>query len=316
MNSKNAKFRLIFWSIVTVLLVSFLSNSLHTRNKLKSINFMEIKKDYSKKLEKINEYTVNGDKLESINIDLADDDIIFKYSEDKNIKIVESSNYKIDEDEGLQISEESKSTKIYRDKTIDTNDIMDLNGRLKKVEIYLPKEYNGKLDIKNQVGSIYISNKLDIDTLNISQQVGDLYIEDSIICNNFKATLRTGDIDIQNLKTGEYNIDLSVGNIDIVGISGEGKIKVGTGDIECGIDKIDGDISIVSKVGDVDLYLDNNLSFNLDARCSIGEIDNNFNANMKSEKEDDKEIITSIGNNPKFTIDVDSSVGDLNIDNK
>ena len=313
MGRKNAKFRLAMWSVVTVVLISLFVGGLSSSYGLYNIfNVVQIG-THSKKLSKTNEWIIKADGLQDINVDLTVDDIIIRTSGDKDIKIVESSNYKLSEKEELKISENSKSVSIYRDNKV-LGGLSFGQNKLRRIDIYIPENYKESLSVNNNVGNIDVLSNLDLDQFVISQNVGDLNVEGDISCNNFTAKSSTGNIDVGIVNTKEYEIKSSVGDIDLRGLSGKGTIKAATGDINCGIDRIDGDISIDSKVGDVEVSVVDGLSFELDAKCSVGDINSDFP--VTTSKKDGKEVMSSIGENISSTMKIRSDIGDIDINRK
>lgn len=296
MSRRNAKFRLIIWSIITVMLVSLFVGGISLKNR--------------DDLSKTNEWTVNTDSLKDIKINLTQDDLVIKTTKEKDIKIVESSNYEISKREQLKISEESNSLNIYRDnKTLGWISF----GRFKSrsIEIYIPEAYKENLIVNNNAGEVDVLSNLNLDYFEIYQNVGNLNIEGNISCNKFFAKLDVGSMDSKIINTKEYNIKASVGAIDIEGLSGKGSVNSSVGEIRCTIDKIDGNIDIKSSVGEVDLYISENLSFDIDAKSNVGEVDSYFQENI-----DGKRIKSSVGTDISGTIKVRSDVGDININKK
>ncbi|MGX4599188.1 DUF4097 family beta strand repeat-containing protein [Faecalimicrobium sp. JNUCC 81] len=296
MSRKNAKFRIVIWSIITVVLIGLFVGGISLRNE--------------DNLSKTNEWTVKVDNLKDININLTRDDLVIKTTKDKNIKIVESSNYEISEREQLKVSEESNSLNIYRDNKM-LGWISFGRSKLRRIEIYIPENYKENLIVNNNVGDIDVLSNLNLENFEIYQNVGDLNIEEDISCNSFYGKLDVGNIDSRIINTKEYNIKASVGDIDIKGLSGKGSIKSNVGDIRCEIDKIDGNIDIKSNVGDVEVYISENSSFDIDAKSNVGDVDSNFPANI-----DSKTLKSSIGTDISGTIKVKSNVGDININKK
>ncbi|WP_042272777.1 DUF4097 family beta strand repeat-containing protein [[Clostridium] dakarense] len=296
MGSKNAKLRLVIWSIITVILISLFVGGISLRN--------------GDNLGKTNEWTVKSDSLKNIKINLTRDDLVIKTTKDKDIKIVESSNYKINKREQLNISEENNSLNIYRDNKM-LEWISFGRFKLRRIEIYIPENYKENLIVNNHVGDIDVLSNLNLENFEIYQNVGDLNIEGDISCNSLSAKLDVGNIDSRIINTKEYKFKASVGDIDIKGISGKGSIKSNVGDVRCEVDKIGGNIDIKSNVGDVDLYISENLSFDLDAKSNVGEVDSNFQANI-----DGKRMKSSVGTDISGTVKVKSDVGDISINKK
>lgn len=316
MGRKNAKFRLAIWSVVTVVLISLFVGGLSSRHNAYGIfNVIQIGGigNSSKNLNKINEWTIKTDNLKDIRVDLTVDDVVIRTTEEKDMKIVESSNYKLSEKEKLKISEESKDVKIYRNHDI-LSGLSFGRNKTRRLDIYIPETYKANLSVDNNVGDIDVLSNLNLDQFNISLDVGDLSIEGDISCNNFSAKSSTGNIEASIINTKQYDIKSSVGDIDFTGLSGKGTIKASTGDINCGIDRIDGNINIDSKVGDVEVRVADGLSFELDAKCSVGDLDSDFP--ITTSKKDGKEVMASVGENGSSIMKIRADIGDIDISKK
>lgn len=310
MRNKNSKFRLVIWSVVTLILISLFVGSIKSNTRFLNIfNLIQIR-DNNSYIGKSNEYTVESANLENININLTQDDIILKTTTDKDIKIVESSNYKISENEKLKISEQSKSIDIYRN-----NEILDWisfgNLESRRIEIYIPENYKENLSLNNNVGDVDILSDLNLKSFKVSQDVGDLNIKGNINCNDFSSKSSTGSIKAKIINTKKYTFKASIGDIDIEGISGKGTIKSSTGDISCGIDKIDGNINVISKVGDIDLYIEESLRFDINTNHKVGEIKSDFPVILSNK--DNKEVMSYNQEDTLNTLTLENEVGDISI---
>lgn len=319
MNKKNARNRLIVWSIIAVMLLGVFFNSMSSRNGFYNMfGFINMGRDdrdfdYNHKLDKINEWSVDANNISDINIDLTVDDVLIQTTDEKDIKIIEKSNYKLNKNEYLQVSDDNKVLDIYRDSKFlaKINNISFFNNKIRAVEIYIPKEYYSNLLVKNDVGDIKILSNLNLKNISINQHVGEVSIREDINCDKFTSKSDTGNIEGKNINAKEYNIKAAIGDIDFKGISGKGRVESNVGDINCEIDKIDGNIDIKSNVGDVDLYIKESLSFGLDAKSNVGDIDSNFQfTNYNKEK---RELKANIGENTSNTIKIKSDVGDISI---
>lgn len=243
----------------------------------------------STKLTEENQYASKLDNIKSIKLDVTVDDINIEESNDKEIKIIEKSNYKLEESEKLQINKKGDKLEISRN---DKNFIIGRNNINRKLEIYLPKDYNQSLSLKNNVGDININSDLKLDKLNISQNVGDLELESNIKCNTFDFENSTGDIDVKS-------------------ITGNGDIEAKVGNIECYLESITGDVSIETATGDIDVLVNKDSSFILDSKYSVGDLDTNIKLDNSQNKE--KSLSGSYGKNAKHTLKLKTNVGDMSI---
>lgn len=313
MSKKNAKIRIVLWSLVAIILSMFLFDNIFSRKNHFSISpfkFFSINisnNDGSNNLKHIQEYTANINNASDIEFNLGVDEIIIKSTSEDKIKIIEKSNYKLEKDEKLKISDGNKVVNISREgKKINVGE-----NRYRYLEVYLPESYGKNLSIKSSVGDVVIENGLNLGRLSINQGVGDLKIKGEMSLNELIASSNTGDMNIGKLNTESYDIKGKIGDISIKSIAGKGNIKVTTGEISCGIESMSGDVYISSKTGDVDLDVKNNLNCNLDAKCKVGDIDIDIKLNDYNGSKNNVNAV--IGEKANYNLKVDSSVGDIEI---
>lgn len=283
-------FPIVLWGIVLVFLVAILINGTLYRKMPSFLIFSSFKNSEIKStsLKYTNEYEIDILDSENIEFDLTVDEIILEYYEGNTIKITEKSNYELEKNEMLQIDRKSNSLIISRD---DEKFNVSRNNINRLLQIYLPREYNGKLEVSNNVGDININSELILDELNIKQNVGDL--------------------NISAIDTNIYKIENNVGDIEIEDISGCGEIRSDVGNIKCGIDLIKGDIKINANTGDIKVSVDSNISFNLEVNYGIGDFKSNLQLNNCSQR--DKEVKGSYGNNPKYELELKANIGDIKV---
>lgn len=159
------------------------------------------------------------------------------------------------------------------------------NVKVAKVEIYLPKNYEGKLNLKNKYGDITVEN-LPSAIADIEAKCGDIGIES---LKKIDITANYGDIDIGNAQ--EATIKADCGDVKIETL-GRGKIDTSLGDIK--ISKVTEKVDIDESCGNINigsLYINKNSTI----RNSLGDI--------------------KIGDTNEIYIDAKTSLGDLEIEN-
>ncbi|MGL5313665.1 MAG: DUF4097 family beta strand repeat-containing protein [Peptostreptococcaceae bacterium] len=294
--------------VLIVFLVGVLFNNTNRGISVGNFSFINIG---NTKLTEEDKYNASLENVKTIKLETTVDDIIIEEGNEKDIQIIEKSNYKLDENEKLKISNNDDTLEIVRnDKKIIASKI-NINRRL---EIYLPKDYNGTLLLDNNVGDIKINCDLKLDKLSISQDVGDLKLSSNIECTNFNSKNNVGDTKIENLVCEEYSIKTSTGDIDINGIAGFGKIDGKIGNVDCTLNKISGDISITATTGDVDILVSGSESFILDSKSNVGDIETNIN--LDNCKTSQKSLSGSYGKDATYNMIVETNVGDIKIDTK
>lgn len=216
----------------------------------------------------------------------------------ENIKIItKSSNIEI-----KQNDTDNVKVKIYGDKKETSVDVNNntlnikssekkcigfcFNITIAKIEIYLPSNYSGSIDITNNYGDI-ILEKFNNLTLN--------------------AKLDAGDIIADSLYYGKINN--SYGNIKINGNSKKLDIKQNCGDIEVNV--VD-NIKVKNSYGDIEIKEINEY---LDAKADCGDIEiNSLNLKENSNIYNDYGDI-EIGKTNEIYINAKTNLGDTKVRN-
>ncbi|WP_282192383.1 DUF4097 family beta strand repeat-containing protein [Romboutsia ilealis] len=320
MRNSNSKLRIVIWSVITVVLIGLLINCTSNSkfyifdrlsNRIDVRSFGIFKHLSQGEIKEINEYKSNIDDIKEIKFDLSIDTVIVSESNEKYVKIIEKSNYKLENDEKLKVSKNGNTIEVSRN---EINVRKKFNNIYRTVEIYLPKDYRNNLVLNNELGDVYIESPFNLEKLEINQNTGDLNINFNIVCNEFISHVATGDIDIANIYVTKYYIQTNVGDIDIKRLNGFGDIRSNIGDIECNINEIGGDIYIESNTGDVDIFLNKDCNFNLNAKYNIGDFDTDLE--FGDFKQNKKNIIAKVGDNPFNNINIKCNIGDLEINSK
>ena len=159
------------------------------------------------------------------------------------------------------------------------------NQKSAQIEIYLPEEFSGKMDIKNDYGNISIDEFLKAN-IAINEECGDVEIQGG---NIVKVDNNYGDIEIEKASVSTINEDC--GDV-IISKTNDATVKNSYGDI---------------KIKEITNYL------HLENDCGDIEI-SNINLNKNSYIKDDYGDI-KIGNTNELFIDAETDLGDINIKN-
>ena len=174
-------------------------------------------------------------------------------------------------------------------KTSDKNCIgFCFNKKSAKIEIYLPENYNGNIDIKNDYGDIFIDEFLNAfidikedcgnveivggNIIEVENNYGDIEIRKANIASIFEDC---GDVDISNVN--EVTAKNSYGDINIKSVEGYLHLENDCGDIE--IDNINLKKNSYIKDDFGDIEIENTNKIFIDAKTDLGsiEIKNNYN---------------------------------------
>lgn len=237
--------------------------------------------------------------FEEINIDSTFSEIYIKESNDSNIRILIYGNK-----DKINIIDDKLILKInIKDKC----NFFCINKLANKVEIYLPKEYDKKINISNNLGNIEIEEFLNAN-INIKEDYGDVFIRGG---NNIDVDNSLGDIKIEQAK--KTTVNASAGDVEI-GIVEDVIVHNSLGDIR--VDEVTNYLNLTNNCGDIkvkklninkdsfinsdlgDVKINNTNEIYIDAKTSLGDvkIDNNYN---KSD----------------ITLKITNNLGDIKVDN-
>lgn len=203
----------------------------------------------------------------------------------------------------IEGEEEIIRVKIYGDKDytkIDTNNQtlkissegkkcfgICFNRTISKIEVYLPKEFNKKIQIDNDYGDIEVGHFINAD-ININEDCGDVFVQTGkvITIQNQYGDIKIDkavEVDVQasagDIKIGEVETivaDNNYGDVSIKNVLGYMNITVDCGEVK--IDQIDlkKNSSIVNRFGDIKINSTNEIY--IDAKTDLGdnEIKHNY----------------------------------------
>ena len=206
-------------------------------DKIASIN---LNYKVSKRIISDEEYDINFDKL---NVITDASKIEIKNADSDKVRVVVYSNkdnLKIKKEDNLSINiNNMKKCKLFC-----------INVTIPRVVIYLPNDFNNKINIENKLGDIEIDN---INKVNIKNKLGDIKI-DSVD----NATINNDLGDIQINKVNKYL-----------------KIKENMGDVKITKINLTKDSTIYNELGDIKIGNTNEIY--IDATVDLGDIKINNN---------------------------------------
>jgi lia operon protein LiaG len=162
-----------------------------------------------------------------------------------------------------------------------------------RVEIYLPESYRSEVNIKTTDGKIDVPNEISGVNLRFNSKDGDITVS-TVTAEMIDIKSSDGDITINaimaemiNLKSSDGNIrceyingnvsaESSDGKIELVSANGRVNAKTSDGSIRCTVKDNVGNISLISRDGNVQLNLPEDLVFRFSARTSDGRLSTPF----------------------------------------
>lgn len=243
---------------------------------------------------------VYSDDINNLNLDVREALVSIKRSNDENIRVKIYSEY---ENTSVNVSNNSLNI-VSNNKPCK---FICFNYRSTKIEIYLNKDYEFNMDIKNNYGDVLI-DEFDNAYMNIKLDCGDLEIKsakEAVIVNKY------GDIDVGKIL--KANIKADAGDINI-NEAQELVVNNNYGDIN--IKDINGYLDILDNCGDIEidnLILSKNSKIKNDyGDIKIGET-NQIYIDAKSNLGDVK--ISNNYRKSNIVLDIKNSCGDIEIDN-
>ena len=298
MKNKTIKIVLIiFLSLLVIALGSFLTIVLTNKNyKLGYLNLFSPKSSNQLVFNKQYDVVFN-----SINIKSKSSNINIKKSNDSKIRVNiygEKDKVKVNNnDNHLDITTDEKSCVGFC-----------FNTKLAKVEIFLPENYSGSIDIKNNYGDVNI-DKFENLILNANLDSGDIKA-DSLLSGKIKNSY--GDIKIlghsKKLDIEDDCGDLEIETVDqLKAINNYGNIKAkkvnkyldiidDCGDIKLDTINLNKNSKIHNNYGDIKIGTTNKIYINANTSFGNTKINNNY---RKSD----------------ITLDIDNDCGDIIINN-
>jgi hypothetical protein len=231
-------------------------------------------------LELINSQTVDMSLVKNLTISYSSDNIFLLESNDNRLVIKEFMTR--NNPEYFAIIEDSQDAIIIK------------NGKRPlfirtRIEIYIPKIFKDNLVVNLQSGNLTANYAMNNKTINLSVSSGNLKIDkiqtenavievssgniliDELFGNDLVVKNGSGNISINSIK-GKVNTVTRSGNITVNNFSGEGTFDVRSGNIDLTVNDIMGDISLSSNRGNINLIMERNISFILDAEVRSGTI--------------------------------------------
>ncbi|WP_434794067.1 hypothetical protein TPDSL_07110 [Terrisporobacter petrolearius] len=314
MNDKNwVKFRMVLWSIVAILLALVLAVGIkgwggnvfsgNIFNRSFTSSNMKVVKEL--KFDDIN-------KIKNIKADFNASDLTVTENTENNIKIIVKCNKTLKNNKYINGDIKSDTLEIKDFNNKSSRNIFGIfNGYSLQVEIKVPKSYRENITINNRVGDITFDSDLKLNNLSIDVVTGDIDGNQKINSNKITINNKVGDVNFNYLDGKEVNINGKTGDIDINKFSGKGSIESKVGGITCNIENLNGDFRVKSKVGNVDLYTNKNLSFIFEGNKSFGDLDTGLQFNNVSQSSD--YFTGQYGNDPVNKIIVNVKTGDISI---
>lgn len=186
-------------------------------------------------------------------------------------------------------------------------------GGQEHIDIYLPAEMLAALKIKIQSGNVYADMVMEAPEMELQVSSGNIEFQE-LRAQNLTVDVSSGNIEIERIQTESGRLDVRSGDIDIYEYTGVLDARVTSGNIDLYMKELTGDIDVSCKSGNIDLYLPSDSAFTFTSRVSSGDVDSDFEGIMYDS--DGRAGSGTVGKNPQYTVSVDVTSGNVNLEQR
>lgn len=198
------------------------------------------------KLQLVNTLTLGMKEIDSIRIKYYYDDVVFYKSNSDELVVKEFKNFTPEKSNLARSNNNGNKVTIMGD----DNTASWFTRRDGRAEIYLPKEYSGKLDISTTSGNISSDLLLKAPAFQISSNSGDIALN-KVYAKNINASTSSGNITF-NRAEGKRDISSTSGDIEVYNGSGDSSFSTSSGYIT--IENSDGVLDATANSGDIEIH--------------------------------------------------------------
>lgn len=256
--------------------------------------------------------------ITKINLEFKSSDLNVFFTEDTNIRVVQYAFRELKEEDLFKVNKTSSNVSITEDNRPRFHFFYFgmIDGMA--YDVYLPKTYEGSLEMKAVSGDIEVNENLKFNDLVISSTSGDVKME-NVEAKNIRIETVSGDIKLQKLKedairlksvSGDITVEEAGGNIEAKTTSGnieiqkiEGNVDLNSisGDIKSNNFKVTGNSKIKTTSGNVKTYL------NQESNCEIQTKSVSGNVTLPNKR-------NVMGHEPYVTLDIETISGNIRLE--
>lgn len=208
-----------------------------------------------------------------------------------------------------------KDPAVFAQITAQENEIVIQHGERRmfsmlrgRVEVYLPKQFYGKLNVKTISGKIDCAGRFVLSELCASSTSGRIVLGDISAGTAVLSTI-SGAIAVESLQA-ETDAHSTSGSIRIARAEGDGDFKTVSGTIEVAYHAVTGDISASSTSGRIRIAVPPLLSFALDAHSISGPISVPFSGKTSGGRH---AMSGTVGDSPQTTLRLSTVSGRIEV---
>lgn len=288
--------------------------------------------NFNSELKLVNEQAIETKEIKSIVVSYSSDSIYLYKNNSEDLILKEYMNYEPENNELANISVNNDSLIIESGER--NIKIFNITGNSRKIEIYLPFNYENDFEIKSSSGLIKSSEVFKFLNFKASSSSGSIKLKD-IYANSIDISSSSGSINMENASAKKLSFKTSSGRMNLSSIKGESTFLSSSGLIE--IDSIEGkidasassgsikinviefknDIKATTSSGSININLPEDSSFEFQAKVGSGIIktyfDTKLNRNLPSYGKIGKDVYVNVGDNPILKIDLSAGSGSIKL---
>lgn len=211
-------------SVLAIALVSLLGFAIYNGGEFMAFGHVE---RIEKNIQKDEKFKVEN--IEKLEFSFVSADAYVYTTDEEEVRVIQYSNKELKQDRLYQSHLSNQTLSIEEKAKIHFGFFMNTNIIY---EIFIPKNYCEKINIKTVSG--------------------DIIIEDNLCSSNLTIESTSGDIESTNTLEATTNIKTVSGDVDLENIKGETTIKTTSGDVKA--NTIEGNTSIHTVSGDMRIY--------------------------------------------------------------
>ena len=289
--------------------------------------------NFNSELKLVNEQALDTKGVKNIIVSYSSDSIHLYKNNSEELLLKEYMNYDPEKDELADITVKNNTIII---KSGERNlRLSNFTRHNRKIEIYLPFNYENDFEINSSSGSIKSNEIFKFSNFKASSSSGNVKLND-IYAENINIFSKSGNINMENANANKLSLKGTSGNIKLSAVKGdstfsfnsgsievyniEGKIDANTasGNIKMTVNELKSDIKATTSSGSISISVPESSSFEFKAKVNSGSIKTYFdtkslNMNFPPYGRIGKEIYVNVGDNPSLRIDLSASSGSIKL---
>lgn len=268
------------------------------------------KEEYIQKDEKI---SIDG--IDELELEFRSSNLNLIFTDDNQVRIVQ---YSSEELTGNQLFTYSKSNSRLKVLEGSRRVHFFFNFTQTAYDVYIPKQYEGSLNLKSVSGDILVEDNLKLKELDISSTSGNINMN-HIESKKIKLETISGDISLGDITSKELSMKSVSGNVKTGKLMNNIKIKTTSGDMRLGaiegeIDlssisgkivsedfKITGDSKVKTTSGNVEIYLNEESNCEIRPKTLSGDIEVANGKYVMGENPYSKFVVETVSGNIELT---------------